>query len=175
MHRVAVVAAGVLAVAAAGLVVPGRATADSVSIGVQTGNMQLGINLGATPPPLVAVPPPVMVAPGPAAPPVYYSPDLPYNYFVYQKVHYLYRDGRWFRARRHTGPWTAVGIAQVPRRVLAVPVEHYRDRPAHWEHHGPPPWQQERGRERVSQPDRGRGHEQQRDHGEGRGHGKDHD
>ncbi len=148
MRRVSIVA-GILALAAAGVGLPGMAHAAAVNIGVQTDNVHLGINLGPTPPPLVVVPGPVVAGPpGPPPPPVYTAPGLPYNYFVYQKGYYLYHEGRWFRARRHNGPWTAIAIAQVPRPILAVPVEHYKVRPQHWERHGPPPWALERERER---------------------------
>lgn len=158
--------AGILAVAAVGVGLPGMAHAQSVSIGVQTDSMHLGIHIGPPPPPLVVVPGPVVVAPGPPGPPpppVYYAPNLPYNYFVYRHVYYLYHGGRWFRARRYDGPWTAIAIAQVPRPILAVPSEHYRNRPAHWEQHGPPPWAHERERERDWERQHGRGHGQDRD------------
>lgn len=164
--RRAILLATLLCGMALGLVLPGTAHPDSFSIGVQTNNLNLGINVGPTPPPLVVVPAPVVVAPGPPGPPlpvVYTAPSLPYNYFVYQNVHYLYREDHWFRARHYNGPWTVIGIAQVPRPVLAIPVEQYRERPAHWAHHGPPPWAHERERER---------HE---DHGHGHGHGHDKD
>jgi len=171
--RRAIILASVLIVAVVGLGLPGLAHAQNVSIGVQTNNMQLGINLGPTPPPMVVVPAPVVVAPGVAAPPpVYYAPNLPYNYFVYQKYHYLYHEGRWFRGRHYNGPWTAIAITQVPRPILAVPVEHYRVPPAHWEHHGPPPWAHERERERDWE--REHGHDQGKGHHD-HGHGKDHD
>jgi hypothetical protein len=83
-----------LTIAAAGVVLPRMAQAQSVGIGVQTNNMQLGINIGPTPPPLVVVPGPVVVAPGPPLPPVYTAPSLPYNYFVYQNGYYLYHESR---------------------------------------------------------------------------------
>ncbi|HWT80391.1 MAG TPA: hypothetical protein VN648_16535, partial [Candidatus Methylomirabilis sp.] len=130
-----------------------------------------------TPPPLAVVPGPVVVAPGPPGPPpppVYTAPDLPYNYFVYQRVYYLYHEGHWFRARRHGGPWTAIAIAQVPRPVLAVPVEHYRVKPSDWEHQGPPPWAHERERERGREHDRERGHGRDGNHHD-RDHHEDHD
>jgi hypothetical protein len=143
---------------ALGLGLPGTAHPDSFSVGVQTSNLNLGINIGPTPPPLVVVPAPVVVAPGPPSPVVYTAPSLPYNYFVYQNVHYLYREGHWFRAHRYNGPWTVIGIAQVPRPVLAVPVEQYRERPPHWKHHGPPPWAHEREREQREAHKHGHGH-----------------
>jgi hypothetical protein len=165
--------AGMLTLAVAGLGAPELASAQNVSIGVQTTNMQLGVNLGPAPPPLVVIPAPVIAVPaGPPPPAVYYAPNLPYNYFVYRKAHYLFHDGRWFRSGRYDGPWTSIAIAQVPRPILAVPVEHYHVRPAHWKQHGPPPWAHDRQRERGWEQGRGRGHGQ---HGEGhdRGHGKD--
>ncbi len=152
--------AGIVALAAVSMGLHATAHAQNVSIGVQTDKLHLGINLGPTPPPLVVVPGPVVAAPGP---PVYYAPDLPYNYFVYRDVYYLYHDVRWFRARHYDGPWTAIAIDQVPRPILAVPVEHYRNHPEHWAHHGPPPWVQERQRERQWEQAHGRGH--------GEGHG----
>jgi hypothetical protein len=177
MMRRATLLASILAVAAAALTIPGIVQADNLSVGVQTSSMNLGIHIGNTPPPVVAVPGPVVVAPpGYLAPPpppaVYTARDLPYNYFVYQKYHYLYHEGRWFRARRHSGPWTVLAINQVPRPVLAVPVERYKVRPEHWEHHGPPPWahERERERERDRHADHGRGK-----HGGGHGKGKGRD
>jgi hypothetical protein len=170
--RRAILFASLLAVAAAGVGVPRMAHAASVNIGVQTDNLHLGIAIGPTPPPLVVVPAPVVVVPPgpptPPPPPVYTAPGLPYNYFVYQNVYYLYHDGRWFRAHRHNGPWTAIAIAQVPPPILAVPAEHYKLRPEHWKQHGPPPWAHERERERGWERAHGRGHD--RDKGQDRDH-----
>ncbi len=143
-------------VVAAGIALPAGAYAQSVSIGVQTNNLQLGINLGPTPPPLAVVPAPAVAVPGP---PVYYAPGVAYNYFVYRNVYYLFRDGRWFRARHYGGPWVAIAIAHVPRPILAVPVDFYRERPARWARHGPPPWAHERTREHRWEKDHGRGRE----------------
>ncbi len=162
--------AGILVVAA-GIAMPAGAHAQSVSLGVQTNNLQLGINLGPTPPPLAVVPAPAVAVPGP---PVYYAPGLPYNYFVYRNVYYLFRDARWFRARHYGGPWVAIAIAQVPRPILAVPVDFYRERPARWARHGPPPWAHERASEHRWEKDYGRGHGQvegRHDHGRGRERG----
>ena len=157
--RRATLFARILAVAAAGLAAPGIAHADNLSVGVQTSSVSLGIHIGNTPPPVVTVPGPVVVAapgrPAPPPPPVYTAPDLPYNYFVHKKYHYLYHEGRWFRARRHNGPWTVLAIDQVPRAVLALPVQHCKVRPEGGEHHGPPPWAHERERERRG--DHGKG------------------
>jgi hypothetical protein len=160
--------AAIFVLAAAGFGMPAGAHAQGVSIGVQTNNMQLGINLGPTPPPLAVVPGPVAAVPGP---PVYYAPSLPYNYFVYGNVYYLYREGRWFRARHYDGPWTGIAIDRVPRPILAVPVERYRERPERWAHHGPPPWAHERDRERQWEYEHGRGHDRGEAHHDG-GYGR---
>ncbi len=137
--------------------------AQSVNVGVQTGNMAFGINIGPQPPPLVVVPAPVIVAPGPPPPPVYYAPNLPYNYFVYQNVYYVYHGAHWYRAKHYNGPWTGVAIAQVPRPILAVPAERYHPRPAHWEQHGPPPWAHEKAKEKHHGKN-GNGHEKHKGH-----------
>jgi hypothetical protein len=177
MRSVAVFA-GVLVLAAVGAGLPGAAGA-AVSIGVHTDDVHLDIDLGRTPPPLVVVPEPVVVVSGPVPPPpVYYAPSVSYNYFVYNKVHYVYREGRWFRAWRQAGPWLAIPVSQVPRRVLAVPVTHYRHAPAHWDRHGAPPWKHEREREREwerewKRRDHARGQDRDRDHGRDRGHDQD--
>jgi len=128
---------------------------------VRTDDLHLGINLGPTPPPLVVVPGPVVAtSSGPPPPVVYTAPSVPYNYFAYRNTYYLYYGDRWLRERQYNGPWTVISLAQVPCPILAVPIEEYRVRPRHWEHHGPPPWAQQRERE------------QQGDHGRGHGHDK---
>ena len=168
MRRLLVLAA-LLGITALDLTASGPARADNFSIGVQTSNLNLGINIGSTPPPLVAVPGPVVT--GPPPPPVYTAPGLPYNYFVYERFHYLYHEGQWFRSRRHNGPWTVIAIATVPRPILALPIERYRIRPTHWQRHGPPPWKHEQDREWRHERGRGRGHDRE-DERHGRGHDK---
>jgi hypothetical protein len=169
--RRALILASLFGITALGLALADPARADSLSLGVQTRTVNLGIAIGATPPPLVVVPGPVFT--GPPPPPVYVAPNVPYNLFAYKKYHYLYHDGWWLRARKHDGPWTVIPIAQVPGPILAVPVERYPVRPTHWAQHGPPPWKQEREHERHREHDRGHGHDRDddsHDHGHGKGH-----
>ncbi len=167
--RRTIILASVLVIAVTSLGSPGPARGDNLSIGVQTSNLSLGINIGPTPPPLVALPAPVVAGvPGPPPPPVYVAPGLPYNYFVYQKQYYLYHEGRWLRAKHHNGPWTVIAIDRVPRPILAVPVEHYHNRPANWEHHGPPPWAKEKRHHKDKGHGGGKGHDKEQ------GHGRDH-
>jgi len=154
MMRHLILLASLVGITALGLGLAGPAYGDNFSLGVQSTNLNLGITIGPMPPPLVVVPAPVVVAPGPPPPVVYIAPSLPYNYFVYQNSSYLDYEDHWFRGRHYNGPWTVLSIAQVPRPVLPVPVEQYRERPPHWKHHGPPPWAHERHEARGH----GRGH-----------------
>jgi hypothetical protein len=107
------------------------------------GNVSIGINIGApAPPPLpmvVAAPPQLVVVPGT---PVYYAPDVGFNYFVYGGQYFTLYNGSWFVATTYNGPWTFVAVEQVPRPVLAVPVTYYRVPPGHMGkvEDGPPPW-----------------------------------
>jgi hypothetical protein len=149
--------AGVMSIMAMGFWPPEVARAGELRIGMQVDIGHLGIQIGS-PPPLVVVPRTY----------VYQAPSLPYNYFVYQKRHYLFHDGNWLSAKRHGGPWTVIALEQVPRSVRGVPVEYYRNKPGHWKQHGPPPWAEARGRDK----DKDRGFENERERGGGRGHGK---
>jgi hypothetical protein len=159
-----VVVKGILGICAASLWSPGLVRgAASVNVGVQAENVQLGIHIGDLPP--------LIVVPGTV---VYRAPDLPYNYFVYEKQYYLYHEGRWHRSRHHDGPWAVLVADRVPRPLLAVPVDYYNAPPAHWKKHGPPPWAHAKGHE--AKRDHGRKHdEEERGHGKDKRHGKQHD
>ncbi len=148
----------ILAIAVTGVAPPVMGQAASVNIGVQTNNLNLGINIGG--------PPPLVVVPGT---PVYTAPSLPYNYFVYERQYYLYHEGRWLRARHYDGPWTVIAVERVPPPILAVPVEYYNNRPAHWKHHGPPPWAKAKGRDNKRDSRAWRDHEEKPAHGRDRG------
>lgn len=142
---------GIIVVAAVGLLQATPALADSLSIGVRTNSVNLGVNIGS--------PPPVVVVPGT---PVYHAPSLPYNYFVYSGHYYLFHEGMWLSAVSYNGPWTVIALERVPRPILAVPVDYYKRPPGHWKKHGPPPWAQAHGHDKRE--DDKRGHDQ-RHHG----------
>lgn len=130
MTKRTLVLAGILGAAAVGLLPAGPALADSLSIGVRTDSVSLGINIGG-PPQLVYVP----------GTPVYQAPSLPYNYFAYGGRYYLFHNGAWLSAVYYNGPWTVIALERVPRPILAVPVPYYKAPPGHWKKtHGPPPW-----------------------------------
>lgn len=52
--------------------------------------------------------------------------------FRYGGYWYVFHDGRWFRARRYSGPFTAVDVRWVPRPVINLPG-------AYWRHPAAPP------------------------------------
>jgi hypothetical protein len=155
--RRAIILAGVISVVAVGLWPPGAACAGNLRIGVQMDSVNLGIQIGN---------PSLVVVPGSA---VYQAPSLPYDYFVYQKRHYLFHDGNWLSATRRDGPWTVIAVGRVPRPILGVPVDYYKNRPGHWKQHGPPPWAEAKGRGKG----KSRGFEHEQERGGGKGHGKD--
>jgi hypothetical protein len=119
-----------------------------------TAHTTIGVNLGIT----LGAPPPLVTVPGL---PVYYAPMLPYNYFVYGNVYYLFRHRHWYYAPSYNGPWAMIAVAQVPPPILAVPVEYYRSPPGHWKRPGPPPWAGQ-GRGHGHGP-----HKEERHHGHG--------
>jgi hypothetical protein len=145
----------ILMTAAVCLVQAGPALADSLSIGVQTNSLSLGINIGA--------PPQVVIVPGT---PVYQAPSLPYNYFVYRHRYYLFHEGMWLSAGHYNGPWTVIALERVPQPILVVPVNYYKVPPGHWKQkHGPPPWAHAKGHDKK---DHGN-----KEHGKKGGHGDD--
>ena len=140
------------ALAAALLGVLSRAPAGAADV-------HIGINVGVPPPPPVVIeaPPPLVVVP---RSPVYYAPQLPYNYFYFGGRYYTFHDGAWFSAVSFGGPWGFISIGHVPPPILAVPVRYYNVPPRHWREY--------RGRPRWDRHDDHDGH----DHHHGRGHGK---
>ena len=105
-----------------------------------TAQIRIGIDLGTPPlpaPPRIVIPAPpqLVIIPGTA---VSYDPALPYDYFSYGGKHYLFREGTWFYAPAHRGPWTAVVVERVPPPILRVPVTYYKVPPGHSKDEGPP-------------------------------------
>src|SRR5436189_6151531 len=83
-------------------------------------DVHVGINIGVPPPPppiVIETPPPLVVVP---STPVYYAPDVPYNFFYYGGLYYVVHDGYWYSARSPPGPW--VFVRRPPRPLPAVPV-----------------------------------------------------
>jgi hypothetical protein len=117
MRRTLMIGAACLTAAATALAAePARAANVNINIGVPA------------PAIVVPAPPRLVIVPGT---PVFYAPEVEYNYFVYGNHHYVVRDGRWFRARTHRGPWKFVAVEHVPRPIVAVPVTYYRVPPGH--------------------------------------------
>ena len=87
--------------------------------------------------------PPLALVPGT---PVYYAPDVPYNYFAYGGRFYVYQREVWLWASAYNGPWTVMALERVPQPILTVPVRYYKAPPGHWKKkNGPPPWAPAKG------------------------------
>lgn len=129
------------------IVASGVAAAPSLAADVN-----IGVNIGTPPPPVVVAPAPVVVAPAPAvvitppsitfaappplvvvpsAPTVQYVPSGAYNVFVYGGRYYSFHNGYWFHAGHYNGPWKHIKNDKVPPAVIAVPVAYYRVPPGH--------------------------------------------
>jgi len=118
---------------ATGLVWFSKPASGGTSVGI-------GVTIGDAPPPPVVVireEPRLIVVPGST---VYvvrdtrYRPD--YDVFRYGVFWYIYNDGYWYRARKHRGPFRAIGANYVPRAIMVVPAKHWKRHP-----HGGPPGQ----------------------------------
>lgn len=151
---------GLVVAALTGLLLAGPALADSLSVGVRTDSVSLGINIGS--------PPRLAVVPGTT---VYQAPSMPYNYFAYSGKYYLFHHGMWLSAAHYNGPWTVVALERVPRPILGVPVDYYKSPPGHWKRHGPPPWAEAKGHEKHGRGDHGKGNHGKGEHGKEE-HGK---
>lgn len=108
------------------------------------GDVNIGINVGTPPPPVVVAPVPAVVVEPPRivlpAPPtlvvvpgsqVSYVPGIAFNLFFYGGRYYTFHDGHWFHAGSHKGPWKTITRAKVPAAVVAVPVTYYNVPPGH--------------------------------------------
>lgn len=62
-----------------------------------------------------------------------YVVDSRYDYdiFRYGGYYYTCHDGYWYRARGYRGPFRAIDVRHVPRRVFSVPERHWK---RHWKH-----------------------------------------
>src|SRR5262245_12147958 len=70
------------------------AVATDVHIGINIGTPPVAVAPPPPPPPVVlAAPPPLEVIP---RSPVYYAPSVPYSFFYYDGLYYVYHDSSWF-------------------------------------------------------------------------------
>jgi hypothetical protein len=111
----------------------------SVGIGFRAPGISIGINLPAYPR-LVRVP----------GYPVYYDPQVEFNFFFYDGMYWVYRDDDWYASTWYNGPWYLVERDHVPLFVLRVPVRYYRSPPPYfrdWRLNEPPRWGEHWGHE----------------------------
>jgi hypothetical protein len=146
------------------LVVGGLTAAPALAADVN-----IGVNIGVPPPPVVVAPAPaVVIAPPsitfaappplvvvPSTPTVEYVPTGAYNVFAYGGRYYSFYNGYWFQAGHYNGPWAHIKTEKVPAPVIGVPVAYYRAPPGDAKKHdegGPaavghcPPGQAKKGR-----------------------------
>ena len=50
-----------------------------------------------------------------------------YDFFRYGVYWYIHDEGRWYRARAHSGPFRGIDVKYVPRAVITVPAKHWRN------------------------------------------------
>ena len=103
--------------------------------------VSIGINIPVYPR-LVAVP----------GYPVYYAPNLPYNYFFYDGMYWDFDGDNWYYSRWYNGPWELVDPYAVPLYLLQVPVRYYHRPPAYfrgWAINDAPRWHEHWGRSWV--------------------------
>jgi hypothetical protein len=131
----------------------------------RAGDVNIGITVGAPPPPVIVAPAPAVVVEPPrivlSAPPtlvvvpgrpVSYVPGIAFNLFFYGGRYYTFHDGHWFHGGSHQGPWKAIKADRVPGAVVGVPVAYYNVPPRHAKKgHGAaavhcPPGQAKKGR-----------------------------
>ena len=113
---------------------------------VSAGTTLLGYRIGvkdAPPPPrlIVAVRPEVVVVPGSS---VVVVENPSYDLFRYRGAYFLMSNGYWYQARTASGPFRVVDVRSVPRPVLRVPDNHWKNHP-----HGGPPGQMKKARNRY--------------------------
>jgi hypothetical protein len=101
--------------------------------------INIGINIGAPPPPQALEP----------GAPAYYSDGRYYRYY----------NGGWYAGEQHEGPWGYVPADRVPRNVQALPRAYNRLPPGHVKKVGPHPWSRE---EQAHERQDGRGPEVRR-------------
>lgn len=57
----------------------------------------------------------------------YVAVGVPYDLFYARNNYYLFRDGRWFIARRSRGPWVASRLRDLPPGLRRHSIERIRD------------------------------------------------
>jgi hypothetical protein len=118
--------------------------AAQVSVGIWLPGVSIGINQPVYP----------QFVPVPGYP-VYYAPQVNFNYFFYDGMYWVYQQDNWYASSWYNGPWGLVTPEAVPLFVLRVPVRYYRqpppyfrgwrsDAPPHWGEHWGSAWDQHR-------------------------------
>lgn len=91
----------------------------------------VNVNVNIGPPAVVVSEPPEMVVVPESM--VYFAPGVSVDLLFFEGFWWTPKEGRWFRARAHNGPWTIVGPRYVPREIVRLP-RGYRTAYARGEH-----------------------------------------
>lgn len=94
-------------------------------LGTARADVDVHINLGVPPPPVVVYEqePKVVLVPRSR---VYYAPSPDYDLFRYGNEWYVNRDGYWYSSRSYRGPFVSVRYEQVPRAIVLAPPKYHR-------------------------------------------------
>ncbi len=127
-------------IAALSLVVLVLGSCVPAATGVYYG-FQVGI-ASAPPPPVLVLrePPPYILIPGTGVY-VVEAGATDVDMFLYGSYWYVCSGGYWYRARSYDGPFVTVDVRSVPRPILSVPPERWKQHP----HGGPPGQLKKRG------------------------------
>lgn len=125
----------------------------SVGVDIQVGDPYRGASISFRSEPEVVLVPRTKV---------YYVDDYDCDLYRYGRYWYFVEEGRWYRARRYSGPFYYVHRTSVPRSVLSIPPRYRRN----WD--GPPRHAAAHGYYKNKE----RGHERRDRHDYDRGHGR---
>ncbi|MBI5440490.1 MAG: hypothetical protein HY900_04680 [Deltaproteobacteria bacterium] len=152
---------------------PGRRAAALVVLFAFSGVARPGVNAHAGGP--VAPAPAAAIAPAVPAPEsvvliphtsIYFVPEVGLDLFFTRGYWWTCHEGRWLRARSHSGPWSPVARRSVPGPLLRLP-RHYKTVYVHGERIPYGQWKAHRGEWSRAGEGQGRAHRK-----EARGHGK---
>jgi len=130
----------------------------SVGVNIQVGDPYRGASISFRSEPDVVLVPRTKV---------YYVDDYDCDLYRYGRFWYFVEEGRWYRAKRYSGPFYHIRAASVPHSVRTISPRYRRNwngPPRHAAAHG---YYKDKGRD-YDRRDRDRGHDHDRGHGRGR-------
>jgi hypothetical protein len=111
-----------------GVAVAGAILACIAASPARAAEVRVSVHIGTPPPIIVHAPPRLVYLREPA---VYVAVGIPHDIFFVGGHYYNVRGDRWYRARRHGGPWEQVVYRSLPpglRKYKVAKLRDYRDR-----------------------------------------------